>query len=454
MSEEKNVEDSSSSVNSTKTKCMVIEKTEEGLERVIGVSGIALTIVNYTIGASIYILPAIISIQLGAFGIFAYVFCAIMLGAIMLCYAEIGSKITTSGGTYAYIVAAFGEFPGFIINWLLFFGWAMLSGAALMNIIADSLAVVFPVFINPWARALLYFILIGFMVLLNIRSTKQGVSFIKWVTIIKLLPLAGIIIFGFAYFDSANLHWEHLPSITSFGNTILILFFAFAGFESALSASGEIKNPKRTIPSGLLLGGVILLVFYLLLQIIAQGVLGAQIETFKEAPIAAVAEKIVGPVGGTIILFAAAFSCFTSNSCDLFTTPRILFAGAKDGLFPKVLGKVHPKFATPYIAITIYAALIFIFSVAGGFEQLAILASASILLIYLAVILATLKLRKMKQVGSAKTFKVPGGLIIPFIGIASIVWLLTNLAKWEILSVIIFIAAVSVIYFVMKKIKK
>ena len=189
MSEEKNVEDSSSSVNSTKTKCMVIEKTEEGLERVIGVSGIALTIVNYTIGASIYILPAIISIQLGAFGIFAYVFCAIMLGAIMLCYAEIGSKITTSGGTYAYIVAAFGEFPGFIINWLLFFGWAMLSGAALMNIIADSLAVVFPVFINPWARALLYFILIGFMVLLNIRSTKQGVSFIKWVTIIKLLPM-------------------------------------------------------------------------------------------------------------------------------------------------------------------------------------------------------------------------------------------------------------------------
>ncbi|MEO6819339.1 MAG: amino acid permease [Ginsengibacter sp.] len=432
---------------------MAIPKTDEGLKRVIGLSGIALTIVNYTIGASIFILPAFISIQLGAFGIFAYVFCGIMLGAIMLCYVEIGSKITTTGGTYAYVVAAFGEFPGFVINWLLFFGWAMLSGAALMNIVADSLAILFPAFLLPWSRALLYFILLSVMVVLNVRSAEQGVSFIKWSAIINLLPLAGIIIFGFAYIKSSNLHWEHLPTITSFGNTSLILFFAFAGFESALSASGEISNPKRTIPRGILLGGGILLIVYLLIQLVAQGVLGTQMETFKDAPLAAVAEKIVGPVGGTIILLAAAYSCLTSVSCDLFTTPRILFAGAHDGIFPKILGKVHPKFATPYIAISLYAILIFIFSIAGGFQQLAILASASILLIYLAVILATIKLRLKKQDSTEKTFRMPGGLIIPFIGIASIIWLLTSLGKWEILSTIIFIAIVSVIYLVMKKLK-
>jgi amino acid transporter len=96
---------------------MVNEKTEEGLKRVVGVPGLALAIVNGIIGAGIFALPAIVSIALGAFGIFGYVFCGIMLAAIMLCYAEIGSRVTCSGGSYAYVEAAFGNFPGFIINW-------------------------------------------------------------------------------------------------------------------------------------------------------------------------------------------------------------------------------------------------------------------------------------------------------------------------------------------------
>ena len=239
------------------------------------------------------------------------------------------------------------------------------------------------------------------------------------------MPLFGIIIFGFGKINSANLHWEHLPSIKTFGNTALILFFAFAGFESALGVSGEIKNPKRTVPLGILLGGILVLIVYLLLQAVTQGILGTQMAAFKDAPLAAVAEKIVGPVGGTILLITAAISCFGAVSADVLNTPRILFAGANDGLFPKFLGKIHPKFATPYWAITCFGALIFILSVAGGFKQLAILASAAILIIYLSVILATIKLRKKKQEASEKTFRAPGGLVTPLIGIAAIIWLLT-----------------------------
>ena len=432
---------------------MAVKKTDEGLERVIGVSGLALTILNFTIGAGIFVLPAIISIELGAFGIFCYIFCAILLGAIMLCYAEIGSKVTTSGGTYAYVVAAFGEFPGFLINWLYFFGASICSDAALMNIITDSLAVLFPVFLNPWLRAFFFFMLMSFMILLNIRGAKQGITFIKFVTLIKLLPLAAIIVFGFFHIKSTNLHWEHLPSFSAFGNTALVLFFAFTGFDGALTVSGEIKNPKRTVPRGILLAGLLILVFYLLLQTVTQGVLGANMQAVKDAPLAGIAKKMIGPVGATILLLTAAFSCFTYVFGDVLATPRLLFAGAKDGLFPKFLGKVHPKFATPYLAIICYAGLIFIISVSGGFKQLAIFVSASILLVYLAVILATIKLRTKKLKGSDKTFRIPGGLIIPFIGIAAIVWLLSSLSKWEILSVIIFMAAVCVIYFVMKKIK-
>ena len=433
---------------------MPTANTDEGLKRVVGVQGLALTIVNFTIGAGIFALPAIVGIQMGAFGIFSYVFCGIMLASIMLCYADIGTRVTSTGGSYAYVEAAFGPFAGFIINWLFFFGWGILGDAALMNILADSLSVMLPVFTNPWMRALLFFVLIGFMALINIRGAKLGIGFVKIITIIKLLPLIGLIIFGFSQIKSANLHWEHIPSLKTFGNTALILFFAFAGFETALNVSGEIKNPKRTIPLGILLGGTLVLIIYILLQTVTQGVLGAQIVAFKDAPLAAVAEKIVGPIGAGILLITAAISCFSAVSGDVLCTPRMLFAGANDGLFPKFLGRVHPKFATPHLAIISYATLIFIFSVSGGFKQLAVLASAAILLIYLAVILSTIKLRMKKQDAAEKTFKLPGGLIIPFIGIAAIIWLLTSLTAPEIYSTVIFIAVICVIYFAMKLFQK
>lgn len=426
----------------------------EGLKRVVGAPALAMSMVNGTIGAGIFALPAIVSIQLGAFGIFGYLFCSIMLAAIMLCYAEVGSRITTSGGSYAYVEMAFGPLAGFIINWLFFFGWGILSCAALMNIFADSLTVLFPAFSNPLVRALLYFVVLGLMVLVNIRGAKQGVRFVQFITIIKLLPLFGIIIFGFSHVKASNLHWEHLPWFKTFGDTALILFFAFAGFETSLNVSGELKNPKRTVPFGILLGGTLVLIVYLLIQTVAQGVLGAQIAAFKDAPLAAVAEKIVGPIGATILLVAAAISCLGTLSGDVLATPRLLFAGANDGLFPKYLAKVHPKFATPYWAVITYAGLIFIFSVSGGFKQLAILASCAILIIYLAVILSTIKLRMKKQDAAEKTFTIPGGLVIPVIGIAAIIWLLTSLTAPEIYSTVIFIAVICMIYFAMKLFQK
>jgi amino acid transporter len=430
---------------------MANEKTDEGLKRVIGVPGLTLSIVNGIIGAGIFALPAIVGIAMGAFGVFSYIFCSIMLAAIMLCYAETGSRVTSSGGSYAYVEAAFGDFPGYIVNWLYFFGWSILGSAALMNIIADSLAVLFPAFSNPPVRGFFFFVLLGFMILINVRGAKQGIGFVQGIAIIKLLPLLGIIIFGFSQVKAANLQWEHAPSLKTFADTSLILFFAFAGFETSLGVSGEFRNPKRTVPLGLFLGGTIVLIVYMLLQTVTQGVLGPAIADFKDAPLAAVAEKIIGPVGATILLITAAISCFGSVSADVMATPRSLFAAANDGMFPKFLGKVHSKFATPHLAVITYGSLIFIFSVAGGFKQLAILASAAILVIYLAVILATIKLRMKKLEAGEKTFRAPGGLITPLIGIAAIIWLLSSLSKWEILSTLIFIAAVCVIYFIMKK---
>ncbi len=433
---------------------MEAKNSVEGLKQVIGVRGLATTIINGTIGAGIYVLPAIVSIQMGAAGILSYLFCGAMLVAIMLCYAEIGSRVSTSGGSYVYVETAFGPFAGFIINWLYFFGWGILGSAALMNIVADSLSVLIPAFSDPLMRALLYLILLGTMAWVNVRGAKQSVRFLGFITVIKVIPLLGIIIFGFSYVKINNLHWQHLPPVSTLGETVLVLFFAFAGFETSLGASGEIKNPKRTIVRGILLGGVIVFLFYILLQTISQGVLGTQISQFKDAPLAAVAENIVGPVGATVVLMAAMVSCLGNVSGDVLATPRLLFAGAKDGLFPKFLSKVHVRFATPYLAVITYAALIFLFSVSGGFKTLAILASGALLLVYMAVILAMIKLRTKKETAIEKTFRVPGGLLIPFIAIAAITWLLGHLSKKEILSTVIFTAIICVIYFFMKMFKK
>jgi APA family basic amino acid/polyamine antiporter len=428
-------------------------QTNEGLKRVIGVKGLATTVINNTIGAGIYVLPATVCITMGASSILAYLTCGLMLVAVILCYLEIGSKITASGGSYIYVERAFGPFAGFIVNWLFFFGWGILGSAALINVITDSLAVIFPIFANLVVRDLTIFTILLIMVWVNVRGAKGSIKFLEYVTFVKVLPLAGIIIWGFVYIKPANLHWEHLPTVHTLGSMVLILFFAFAGFETSLCSSGEISEPARTIPRGIILGALTVFIFYGLINTVAQGVLGADMVKFKGAPLAAVAHEIIGPVGGTVLLVAAMVSCFGNVSGDLLATPRLLFAGAKDGLFPKPLAKVHPKFATPYIAIITYSSMIFLFAVLGGFDELAVLASSSLLLIYLGVILAMLKLRSGKELEKEQTFKVPGGWIIPIIAIAVIIWLLVNLSGREQIAALIFIAAICAVYLAMYLLK-
>ena len=427
------------------------ENAGEGLKRVIGVPGLTLSIINGVIGAGIFALPAIVSVAIGSFAIISYLVCGLLFAAILLCYAEIGSKITSSGGSYTYVEKALGEFPGYIINWMYFFGWSLLSCAALMNLLADSLAVIYPIFLQALPRALLFFVLVLFIILVNVYGARQSVIAVKIVTVAKLLPLLGIIVLGIQLINTDNLRLKSIPSFKTFSDTTLILFFAFSGFETSLGASGEIKNPRRTVPLSIGIGGLVILGIYLLIQIVTQGILGGDMEKYQSAPLAAVADKIIGPAGATILLICAAVSCFGNVMMDVFCTPRALFAGANDGLFPKILGSVHPKFATPHVAVLIYGGLIFLLSISGGFQQLAIMASANILLIYLAVVISTIKLRNNKLSTKEEGFKAPGGMITPLVAIGVIVWLLTGLKKWEILSTLIFILAVVLIYFLSKQ---
>lgn len=422
------------------------------LKRVVGVAGLAANVVNFSIGAGIFALPALIGIQLGGASLTGLVLCAIMFAAIILCYVEIGSRIKTTGGSYAYVEAAFGPFPAFMVNWLFFFGWSIFSDAAILNLVADSFGSLVPAFSGTGHKIILIFLLIVLMISVNVIGTRQGIFFVGVVTVVKLLPLFALMIFGWSHIGNA--HWQLMPSLHGLESSALILFFAFAGFESSLSVSGEIKSPERTVPRGILLGGMLVLLIYLVVQIITQGVLGDQLEAVKDTPLASVAEKIFGPMGASMILIAAMVSGFSCVNGDVLCTSRLLYAGAEDNLYPKFLKKIHPRFATPHLAIITFAALIFLISCTGGFRELAVLASGALLLIYLAVVLAMIRLRFVRQEGTEKTFRIPGGLVVPMVAVASILWVLTNLSSRELISLALFVAGICLVYGIMRGTRK
>ncbi|HEY4876599.1 MAG TPA: amino acid permease [Puia sp.] len=426
---------------------------KENLKREIGVRALALAILNITVGTGIFVIPAIIAENLGAAAIVAYLVCGGLIFLIALCFAEVGSKTTASGGVYVYIENAFGPYAGFVANNLYWLGACVLSDAAVANALADTLKAFFPFLGNEIFKALFFLFLFGGFALLNIRSVKHGIRFIEFAAFGKLIPLVLLVIAGIAFISTKNLVWTSYPTISNISTASLLLFFAFIGLDTPLSNGGEIKNVKRTVPLGIFFGILGVLILYISIQLVAQGVLGGTITTHKDAPLAAVAGIIFGKAGTVLIIFATAISMLGNLGGEILSIPRIIFAGARDGLMPKMFGKVHPRFFTPHIAVLFYAALGFLFAISGEFKQLAVIASASTLLIYLGVVLSTLKLRKNDSAKSEKTFHVPGGIIIPILAAGGIVWLLSSLTKPEFIGIAIFIFVFSIIYFVTKMLK-
>lgn len=425
---------------------MIIQ--DEGLKRVIGVRSLASNAVNLTVGAGIFALPAIVAAQMGSSAIWAYLLCGLLISLVLLCFIEVGTKITISGGPYAYVEEAFGPLAGFLTNSLYWVGFTTMSSAAIANVIVDNVAVFVPSLSLPLYRVVLLAIVIGGLTALNVIGVKESSRFITAVTLIKVIPLVILILVGIFYVDGDNLKSESNFSVSNLGQTALILFFAFGGgAECVLCATGEIRNPKQTIPRGLLLGILIVFIIYFLIQLVAQGVLGSELALQKEAPLAAVADKIVGSYGMLLMVAGAAFSSFGTMSGDILVSSRVPYAAARDGLLPSWLAKLHPSYATPYRAIILYASIIFLFSISGGFQQLAIMSSASLLLIYVGVISATIRLRKVK---SENAYSIPGGITVPVLALIATGWFLSHLTREGIVAVVVFLMVTTLVYFLMK----
>ncbi len=403
--------------------------------------------INITVGTGIFVLPALVAENLGAAAIICYLICGLLIFLIALCFAEVGSKVTASGGTYSYIECAFGSYAGFLAN-NIFWLSCCLSDAAVANGLSKTLGYFYPL-MDSTLRPLLFLLLFGGLAWINILGTKNGVKFMVVTTFAKLIPLILLIIFGISHISADNLKWKIAFTFSDIGSSTLILFFAFLGIENAVTNSGEFKKPSKTVPLGIFSGLSFVLLLYLLIQWIAQGILGSQLGLFKDAPLAEVSKRVFGYTGVVLITAAAAVSMIGSVSSAVLAIPRVLFAGARDGILPGFLKSVHSKYLTPYISIIVYAGVDYLFAIFGAFRQLIILSTASILLIYLGVVLATIKLRYKKIPGTSKTFTLPGGITIPLLAVGTITWLLFTLSMPEIVSFSITLVVLSLIYLIM-----
>ena len=419
---------------------------DEGLVRVIGTSALGLSVVNMVVGAGIFVMPGLVAAVIGPAAILAYLICSVTVALVFLCFAEVGSRVSRSGGAYAYVEEAFGPFVGFIASILFWFGFSALADAAITVIMIDSIAIVVPILGESIPRAVFIIALLTFLAAVNVRGVKAGVRLYIFNTLAKLVPLLLLVGAGLFVINIEYLAIPEWPSAASIGASTILLFYAFNGAESALNASGEIQNPSKTVPLGLLLGLGGILLLYVGLQTVAQGVLGPELANDTEAPLVAVATAVFGDWGGKMLIAGVVISIYSNLSGDMLGGPRVVFASSLDNNLPRFLGKVHPKYKTPHIAIIFFAVVIGVFALSGTFKYLAVVATGSLLLVDLGVILAVLRLRQRDGLPKDGEFRLPFGPVIPLLSCAIVGWLLLQVPLNEAATIVMLVGACAVIY--------
>lgn len=426
-------------------------KTDEGLIRAVGVRGLTAAIINYTIGAGIFVLPAVVAGKVGNAAPLIYVICGIAIALIVMCFAEAGSRVPLSGGTYAYAETAFGPYVGFMIAMLLWLGANVLASAAVANVSVDTLGQIFPVFSKPAVRTVFLIAMYSFFAYINIRGVKAGSRAVQTVTAGKLLPILLLVGVGLFAVKGSNLSWPGFPPAGDVSRTAMVLIFAFMGFESALTPSGEVRDPVRTVPRSIAIALISVTILYILIQIVSQGVLGAELAANDKAPLAETARRVMGNGGRMLVLVGAAISTFGFVGGDILCSPRAVYALGRDGLLPSVFGRIHERFRTPHIAIITHAVLSAAFAVTGSFNALVVLSVLSALLVYLVCCLATIQLqRKNVRVEGSIPYIVPGGRIVPILASAIVIWLMSSSTRQEFVALAIAIAVLTLIYFLMR----
>lgn len=385
------------------------------LVRAIGRWSLAALVVNSVIGSGVFGLPSTVAGLLGKFSPLAVLLAGAGMAVIVGCFAEVASRFQQAGGPYLYARAAFGRGMGIQMAWMLCLGQAA-APAANANLFVIYLGEFWPHAKDPLPRALILTILVGVLALINVRGVRAGTLVSNLFTTAKLLPLAAVIALGLfvlhAHPGGTSPAAPSAVTTSQWLKAVLLLVFAYGGFETALAPMSEAKDPRRDAPFALFTALVACTVIYALIQWVVVGVLPDA--AHSERPLADVARVAVGSFGAALVAVGALVSFYGYLSAKILGMPRVTFALAEQGDFPKAFAAIHPKFHTPYVSILVFAALVWAFALSGEFKWNVTL-SAVARLLYYGVCCAALPVLRRKQPGDAR-FRLPAGNL--FAGVA------------------------------------
>lgn len=391
------------------------------LLRGINRNALLLLVINSIIGAGIFGLPSKLFALAGVYSLAAFGVCAVIVLVYVLCFAEVSTRFRDTGGPYLYILKAFGPLPGFVMGWLLFLS-RIFNYAVLINLLVTYLGVFWPQTATAAGRIGLMTALTATLALVNHRGVKAAARTGSVITVAKLLPLAVFIVVGLFSLQPALLLPQAPPSLSSFSEAVLLLVFAFGGFESALVNTGELNEPQKNLPFALFAGLAVVTLFYCGIQLVCVGTLPGLGGSSR--PVADAAANFMGAGGRTLVVAGAIVSIAGTLNVLLLSGSRLPYAFAGNGQLPNVFGRLHPRYATPTPSLLACAVLCLFVSVLWSFGTALTVAVIIRVLLYALVCAALLRLRKTQK-GEGNYFRVRKGKAVAVAGLLLSILLLT-----------------------------
>jgi APA family basic amino acid/polyamine antiporter len=393
---------------------------ERGLLRVMGRFDLTALVINSVIGAGVFGLPAVMAALTGTWSPAAVLFAALGIIPIALCVAEVGSRFDVAGGPYVYAREAFGAQTGFHVGWLLL--WTrLLSAGAVLNILTAYLSTLIPWVGTPVGRASTMIAAVALFTAINLRGVRQASWTINLFTIAKLAPLVLLIVVGAIYLRSEVIATQTVAA-PKWTDALLQMVFAFAGFEVALVAAGEVRHPRHDAAFALIVAIAIITAVYTLVQLAVIAVLPNA--AASNAPIADALGATLGTAGVTIGSLGAAISAYGWLTGNALLVPRLPFSMAERGELPHALARVHPVFRTPHVAILVCSIAALTFGLVGTFAATSTLSAIGRLLVYMVTCGSLIALRK--HASKPAGFMLPGGRVFAAAGIVFSIWLLST----------------------------
>jgi amino acid transporter len=401
--------------------------TDEGLVRGIRRWDLVAIAINGIIGAGIFGLPAKVFFLIGPYSIIAFVACAVVVAMIILCFAEVSSRFAETGGPYLYAREAFNPAVAFEIGWLIWLA-RVTAFAANCNLLINYLAYFWVGASDTFWRASVIVLVVAVLAVINLLGIRQAAIVSNVFTIGKLVPIIIFIGAGLFFLNPTAFVPGPSPDSAAFSQSVLLLVYAFTGFEMATIPAGEVRDPQRNLPRAMLIAILVVAVLYILIQIVCVGTLPGLGESQK--PLADAGTQFLGTAGGALISAGAMISITGNLNVLMLSGSRLPFAMAEQKQLPAFIGNVHRSFFTPYVAILLTAGLMLFLTLKSSFVAALTISTIARLVTYGATCLALPLFRHRRDTAPA-AFRLPGGTVIALISLALIIWLLSHASAGE-----------------------